>query len=175
MAAPPGRGGSATYGIELLHPRREGRCPPPLGRHGLANHRWMVGGQLGLRRNQGGWLVGGAGATAHVADHTLHWLSQPGAGRLSVLSAPGCQAAAGAPRNLKRGQRGEWQDRRLVETGLSRLTLVCHLQKVRQRGWAYVQARLAFTMAAGNGLVQWPGFRPYASGFVPLAIAECSL
>jgi len=24
-------------------------------------------------------------------------------------------------------------------------------------------------------LVQWPGFQPYASGFVPLSIAELSL
>jgi hypothetical protein len=36
------------------------------------------------------------------------------------------------------------------------------------RGWAYFQARLAFTMAAFNVLVQWHGFQPYASGFVPL-------
>ncbi|HSX77668.1 MAG TPA: hypothetical protein VLQ80_03730 [Candidatus Saccharimonadia bacterium] len=43
------------------------------------------------------------------------------------------------------------------------------------RGWAYFQARLAFTMAAFNVLVQWHGFQPHASGFVPLSIAEFSL
>ena len=43
------------------------------------------------------------------------------------------------------------------------------------RGWAYFQARLAFTMAAFNVLVQWHGFQPRASGFVPLSIAEFSL
>jgi hypothetical protein len=43
------------------------------------------------------------------------------------------------------------------------------------RGWAYFQARLAFTMAAFNVLVQWHGFQPTASGFVPLSIAEFSL
>ena len=63
----------------------------------------------------------------------------------------------------------------LVETVLAMLTLVCPLQKVMHRGWAYFQARLASTMAACNVLVQWHGFRPYASGFVPLSIAECSL
>jgi hypothetical protein len=36
-------------------------------------------------------------------------------------------------------------------------------------------ARLAFTMAAFNVLVQWHGFQPNASGFVPLSIAEFSL
>src|SRR5262249_26707879 len=52
---------------------------------------------------------------------------------------------------------------------------VCHLKKVMHRGWAYFQARLAFTMAAFNVLVQWHGFQPNASGFVPLSIAEFSL
>ena len=65
--------------------------------------------------------------------------------------------------------------RLLVETVLSMLTLVCHLKKVMHRGWGYFQARLAFTMAAFNVLVQWHGLEPYASGFVPLSIAEFSL
>ncbi len=55
------------------------------------------------------------------------------------------------------------------------LTLVCHVKKVMHRGWAYFQARLAFTMAAFNVLVQWHGFQPYASGFVTLLMAEFSL
>jgi lysylphosphatidylglycerol synthetase-like protein (DUF2156 family) len=92
-----------------------------------------------------------------------------------VLSDTGFHAAEGDPSNLKLCQRGEWQDRMLVETVLSMLTLVCHLKKVMHRGWAYFQARLAFTMAACNVLVQWHGFQPNASGFVPLSIAEFSL
>src|SRR6516165_525388 len=47
--------------------------------------------------------------------------------------------------------------------------------KMMHRGWAYFQARLAFTMAAFNVLVQWPGLLPTSSGFVPLSIAEFSL
>jgi hypothetical protein len=35
---------------------------------------------------------------------------------------------------------------------------------------SYFQARLAFTMAAFNVLVQWHGLLPNASGFVPLSI-----
>ena len=52
---------------------------------------------------------------------------------------------------------------------------VSHCKKVMRRSWAYVQARLAFTMAAFNVLVQWHGFQPNASGFVPLSIAGFSL
>jgi len=54
----------------------------------------------------------------------------------------------------KLGQRGEWNDRLLGETGLSRLTAVCHCKQVIHRVRAYFQARLAFTMAAFNVLVR---------------------
>jgi hypothetical protein len=63
----------------------------------------------------------------------------------------------------------------LVETVLSMLTLVCHVKQVMHRGWGYVQAQLAFTIAVFNVLVQWHGVQPHASGFVPLSIAELSL
>ena len=63
----------------------------------------------------------------------------------------------------------------LVEAVLSMLTLVCHGKKVMHRVWAYFQARLAFTMAAFNVLIQWHGLQPNASGFVPLSIAKFNL
>src|SRR6266516_2719057 len=145
LASPTVLGVIDTYGIELIHPMREGRSPHQIGRKGLSNHRWIVGGKLCLLLNQWGLIVGWACATAHVADNTFQWLIQQVDGRM------------------------------LVETVLSMLTLVCHLKKVMHRGWAYFQARLAFTMAAFNVLVQWHGFQPNASGFVPLSIAEFSL
>jgi hypothetical protein len=62
-----------------------------------------------------------------------------------------------------------------VETVLSMLTVVCHFKKVMHRVWAYFHARLAFTRAVFNVLVQWHIFQPNASGFVLLSIAEFSL
>src|SRR5262245_59695891 len=44
LAAPTVLGVIDTYGIELIHPRRESRSPQQIGRKGLSNHRWMVGG-----------------------------------------------------------------------------------------------------------------------------------
>ena len=76
-----------------------------------------------------------------------------------VLSDTAFHAVEGDPTNLKPCPRGEWGDRMLVETVLSMLTLVCHLTKVMHCVWAYFQARLAFTMAAFNVLVQWHGLR----------------
>jgi len=120
-------------------------------------------------------VVGWACATTNVADTTLQWLMRQCDERMIILSDTGFHATEGDPSNLKLCQRGEWQDRILVETVLSMLTLVCHFKRVMHRGWAYFQARLAFTMAACTVLVQWHGFQPSASGFAPLSIAAWSL
>src|SRR5215831_6685734 len=42
LAAPTVLGVIDTYGIELLHPIREGRSPHQIGRKGLSNHRWTL-------------------------------------------------------------------------------------------------------------------------------------
>ena len=175
LAAPTVLGVIDTYGIELIHPMREGRSPHQIGRKGLSNHRWIVGGKLCLLLNQWGLIVAWACATANVADNTFQGLIRQCEERMIVLRDTGFHATEGDPSNLKLCQRGEWQDRLLVETVLSMLTLVCHCKRVMHRVWAYFQARLAFTMAAFNLLVQWHGFQPNASGFVPLSIAEFSL
>ncbi len=175
LAAPTVLGVIDTYGIELIHPMREGRSPQQIGRKGLSNHRWIVGGKLCLLLNQWGLVVAWACATANVPDNTFQGLVRQFEAQMIVLSDTAFHAAEGDPTNLKLCQRGEWEDRMLVETVLSMLTLVCHFKRVVHRVWAYFQARLAFTMAAFNVLVQWHGLWPNASGFVPLSIAEFSL
>src|SRR5438067_2365381 len=175
LAAPTVLGVIDTYGIELIHPMREGRSPQQIGRKGLSHHRWMVGGTLCLLLNQWGLSVGWDCATATVAENTCQWLVRQCEDQRIVLSDTAFHAAEGDPSNLTLCPRGEWEDRMLVETVLSMLTLVCHFTKVMHRVWASCQARLAFTMAAFTVLVQWHGLRPNASGFVPLSIAELSL
>ena len=120
-------------------------------------------------------MVGWDCATAHVAANTLQWLIRQVDGRMIVLSDTAFHAAEGDPTNLTLCPRGEWEDRMLVETVLSMLTLVCHFKHVMHRVWEYFQARLAFTMAVFHVLVQWQGLRPNASGFVPLSIAGFGL
>src|SRR5215510_6785471 len=46
LAAPTVLGVIDTYGIELIHPMREGLSPQQIGRKGLSNHRWIVGVKL---------------------------------------------------------------------------------------------------------------------------------
>jgi len=68
LAAPTGLGVIDTYGIELLHPIREGRSPQQIGRKGLSNYRWIVGGKLCLLLNQLGLVVGWDCDTANVPE-----------------------------------------------------------------------------------------------------------
>src|SRR5207245_8528959 len=77
LAAPTVLGVLDTYGLELIHPRREGRSPQPSGRQGLANHRGMVGGKVCLRLNHWRWIVGWACATATGAANPFQWLRRP--------------------------------------------------------------------------------------------------
>jgi hypothetical protein len=51
LAEPSLLGVADTYGIELLHPMREGRSPKQMGKKGKSNHRWIVGGKLAFVLN----------------------------------------------------------------------------------------------------------------------------
>jgi hypothetical protein len=175
LAAPTLLGVIDTYGIEWLHPIREGRNFRQIGRKGLSNHRWMVGGKLCLLLNQFGLVVAWACDTAHVHDSTFQPLIRQFEDHMLILSDLAFHAAEGDPANLKLCERGEWNDRMLIETVLSMLTLVSHFKKVMHRVWEYFEARLAFTMAAFNVLVQWHGLPADKDGFVSLSIAEFSL
>ena len=164
-----------SYGIEFIHPIREGRNPSQIGKKGISNHRWIVGGKLGLLLNQFGLIVGWACATANVHDTIFHPLVEKVQEEMIVLADNNFHAKEGDPPNLKLCERGEWNVRMLVETVLSMLTTVSHFKKMAHRIWEYFQAHLAFAMAAFNLLVQWDGLEPDENGFVHLSIAEFSL
>jgi hypothetical protein len=74
--------------------------------------------------------------------------------RMLVLRDTTFHAADGAPANLQRCRRGEWQEGGLVKTVLSRLKRVCHFKKVMPYVWEAFHARLAFTLRAFNVLIQ---------------------
>jgi hypothetical protein len=47
-----------SYGIELIHPVREGRSDAQIGKKGLSNQRWIVGGKLCWLLNHLGLVIG---------------------------------------------------------------------------------------------------------------------
>lgn len=165
-----------TYGIELIHPRREGRSDRQIGRKGLSNHRWIVGGKLCLLQNHLGLIIDWDCDTANVYDGSAFQpIVDQVAGQTVVFADTGFTKKDWHPEHLRICQRGEWNDRMIIETTLSMLTLVCHFKKVMHRVWAYFESRLAYTMALFNILVQWHGLEPDDDGMVHLSIADFSL
>lgn len=164
-----------SYGIELIHPVREGRSDQQIGKKGYSNRRWIVGGKLCFLLNHLGQVIAWDCDTANAHDTTFHPLIRRFEDHTVVYCDHGFHAKEGDPTNLKVCKPFEHNERMIVETVLSMLTTVCHFKKVMHRVWHYFQARLAFTMAIFNLLVGWDGLHPDPTGFVHLSIASFSL
>jgi len=175
LAQPTILGIADSYGIELIHPMREGRSPQQIGKKGISNHRWIVGGKLAFIINQSGLVTAWTCDTANVHDSTFHPLIELFNEQMIVFADQGFHAKTGDPPNLKICKRGTWNERMIVETVLSMLTTVCHFKKISHRVWDYFRARLGFTMAAFNLLVQLHGLEPDENGRIHLSIAEFGL
>lgn len=176
MAKPSLIGLIDSFGIELIHPRRAGRSQRQIGRKGLSNQRWIVGGKLCVLLNHLGLVVDWGCDTANVYDGSaFQEIVERVADEMLVFADPHFVSKGWHPPNLKPCRRGEWNSRMLVETFLSMLTVVCRFKHLTHRVWAYLEMRLAYTMAMFNILVQWHGLHPDENGFVRLSIAEFSL
>jgi hypothetical protein len=147
-----------------------------MGKKGLSNQRWIVGGKLCLLLNHIGLIVAWDVDTANVYDGTaFQHLVDAVAEQMLVFADTHFEKTAWNPPNLKICPRGTWNDRMMIETVLSMLTVVCHFKKVGHRVWDYFKSRVGYTMALFNILVQWHGFQPTPDGFVHHSIAEFSL
>jgi hypothetical protein len=136
LAAPTVLGVADTSGSELIHPMREGRSPAQMGKKGLRNPRWIVGGKLGFILHQWGVICAWDCATANVHDTHFHPLIAQVDGQMIVLTDTGFHAQMGDPSNMKVCPRGTWNTRMLVETVLSRLTTVFQSKKMGHRVWS---------------------------------------
>ena len=174
-AAPTTLGVVDSYGIELIHPVRQGRARHPLGKKGRSNHRWTVGGKLCVIVNQWGRTVDWDWHTANVHDSVFHPMIRRFQQQMIVLSDPGFHAKAGDPANLKVCPRRTWGERMVLETVFSMLTRISRFKQQTHRAWAYFTAHLGLAMAAFNLLAQGQGVQPDENGFVPLSIAEFGL
>lgn len=176
MADPSMLGVIDSYGIELLHPRREGRSPAQIGKKGKSNTRWIVGGKLCFVLNHLGLIVAWDCDTANVHDGSAFQSLVEQFNEIMVIFADaGFRKIDWLPANLRLCQRGEWNVRMVVETVLSMLTYICQSKRMAHKNWDYFKSRLGFLMALFNILVQWHGFEPDDTGFVPMSIAEFSL
>jgi hypothetical protein len=155
-----------SYGIELIHPIRQGRSPQHIGKKGKSNWRWSVGMKRCWLINDRGQVVVWDWNTANVHDQSFLPLIEPWVEQTIVLADTGFAAAKGIPTNLKLCPRGTWNARMLVETTLSLVTLVFGLKKVFHRTTRYFATRLAYVAALFNTLLalnRWlqPDANPY--------------
>lgn len=142
-----------SFPIELLFPIRQGRSAQQIGTKNRDKGRWSIGLKLCWILNRCGLAVG------------WHWLpmNRPDQDFLSlvdlltadglVLAALGFRCKVGIPDNLKLCLKGTWNDRMLIETTFSLLTVVCHAKQMFHRTAHHLQARLAYTAAMFNVLI----------------------
>lgn len=166
-----------SYGIELCHPIRENHQPhrQRIGKKGFASWKWIVGGKFCLLANKFGMITAWSVKTANVSDQEFLPLVEKVCEQMIVLADTGFRRKINQPENLKICQRGQWNDRMLIETIFSLLSQVCKLKHLRQRVWEYFEMRLAFTVALFNLLQQWNDLNFDERGVSHLKLAQFSL
>jgi hypothetical protein len=164
-----------SYPVELIFPIREGRSPAQVGRKGKDKGRWTVGIKLCWLLNQRGQVVAWTWAPLNTPDKDLASLAAPFAGQTITLSDSAFHSAQRDPENLKLCPKGTWNERMVVETSFSLLTVVCDLKRLHHRVAAYIQARLAAVVAMFNLLLTlFHQLHPEADP-TQMSIAEFSL
>jgi len=168
------RATNVNYGVSFYREQRRRRLAR-IGRKGVSNHRWIVGGKLGVVLNKWGLVCAWGADTANAHDSTFHPLVTRFAERMIVFADTTFGRKVGNPSNMKVCARGTWNDRMLIETTFSMLTLVCRAKHASHRTWRYFTMRLAFTVALFNILVQWDGLPVDEHGHTHRSIARFSL
>lgn len=142
-----------SYPIELIVPIREGRSPQQVGQKNKDKGRWSIGVKLCWLLNEDGQVVGWAWATMNRPDQEFNPLVEVREGETISLSDLGFRCKDGIPTNLKVCRKGTWNERMLVETSFSMITVVCGAKKLFHRLTPYIQAHLAYLVAMFNVLL----------------------
>ncbi len=163
-----------SFPIELLFPIRAGRSAQQIGTKNRDKGRWSIGIKLCWILNTLGQVVGWHWLGMNRPDQDflplVSLLQQDGV----VLADLGFRCKAGTPDNLKLCPKGTWNDRMLVETAFSLLTVVCHAKKMFHRTAHHLEARLAYTAAMFNLLIGLDR-RLHPDHAFTLSLAEFSL
>ena len=164
-----------SYPIELLFPIRAGRSKRQIGKKNKDKGRWSIGVKLCWIINTYGRVVGWQWVTMNRPDQDFHPLIERWQTEAIVCADLGFRAAHPLPANLKLCPKGTWNDRMVVETIFSLLTVVCNAKKMYHRTVRHLEARLAYTAAMFNTcLALFHQLHPEVDPF-KLSIAEFSL
>jgi hypothetical protein len=146
-----------TFGIELIHPRREGRSAQQLGKKGLSNGRWIVGIKLAWLVNNAGEVVDWSWDTANEPDNLFRETATQYEGQTITLCDLGFRQQDTPQHNLKYCEKGTWNERYQVESDFSFVEAVCHSKKLYHREEHHLEARLGYLAALLNVLLTITG------------------
>jgi hypothetical protein len=144
-----------SYGIELIHPIREGRSPHQLGKKGKSNKRWIVGVKVAWLLNQQGQVVRWDWATANTHDQYFRPLAHEFDTQTITLCDQHFRKSGEPLLNLKPCRHKTWSERMLIERTFAVMSKVCAFKRMFHRRAAYLQAHLAFAAALFNLLLAW--------------------
>jgi hypothetical protein len=164
-----------SFPLEWLFPIREGRSSRQLGKKNKDKGRWSIGLKLCWILNTVGQVVGWHWLTMNRSDQDFLPLVDLLQQEAVVLSDLGFRCKNGTPDNLKLCTQGTWNERMVIETVFSLLTVVCHAQKMFHRVERHIQARLAYTAAMFNVLVSLFHQLHPDENALKISIAEFSL
>jgi len=155
-----------TYGIELIHPRREGRSKQQIGRKGKSNGRWIVGIKLAWLINDAGEVVDWAYLPANESDNAFRPLATGYDGETIALADQGFREKDAPASNIKLCERGSWNERFTIETDLSWVTELFHSKKLYHRVKEHLEAHLWYLAALINCLLRLTEHRRSLAEFV---------
>lgn len=147
-----------SIGIELIHPRREGRSDEQIGKKGYSNHRWIVGVKFCPLLNGSGQIVDWDLDTANVHDSDFQRMIEDYREKCGVFTDNGFHKSknrGGDCSNLVICQHGQASFRMMVESLFSGFCGTFLLKKISNRTWESVEARLGFASALWNLLTTW--------------------
>jgi Transposase DDE domain len=142
-----------TYGIELIHPRREGRSREQVGKKGKSNGRWIVGIKLGWLINNEGKIVTWQWDTANVSDREFRDMPLAYNGETVTLCDLGLREKDAPHENMLFCEKGTWSERYAVETDFSWVCELFNCKKMYHRKRSYIDARLGYMTALMNCLL----------------------
>ncbi len=142
-----------TYGIELIHPRREGRSREQVGKKGKSNGRWIVGIKLGWLINNEGKIVTWQWDTANVSDREFRDMPLAYNCETVTLCDLGLREKDAPHENMLFCEKGTWSERYAVETDFSWVCELFNCKKMYHRKRSYIDARLGYMTALMNCLL----------------------
>jgi hypothetical protein len=164
-----------SYPIELLFPIRAGRSTQQIGKKNKDKGRWSIGIKVCWIINTYGRVVAWMWETMNRPDQDFHPLIKALKDESIVLSDLGFRRAEGVPDNLKLCPKGTWNDRMVIETVFSMLTVICQAKRMYHRVTRHLNARLAYLAAMFNSCLDlFHLLHPEQDPF-KLSIAEFSL